>query len=277
MHFAPFVHLHNHSDFSLLSGAMSLSKMLDRAVELRQPAIALTDYGNLFGAIEFYSKAMRLGIKPILGAEFYLCDDHTKRVSEGPRAPRYPQLVLLARNNHGWQNLMKLVSIGYLEGFYYKPRIDKKLLKEFGQGLIALSSGWNGEIEQLLHKGADAKAKLVAEEYKALFPNNCFFIELQRVSAAQENTNRQLIELAHELDIPLAASNNAHFLEREDFQAFEAMLALQQNRTIHDDVSGYFTPECYLKSYEEMENLFEDVPEALENTVHIANRCNVDL
>lgn len=278
MHFSPFVHLHNHSDFSLLAGAMSLQKLLDRAVELRQPAVALTDYGNLFGAIEFYSKAMRLGIKPILGCEFNLCDDHTKRISEGPRAPRFPQIVLLARNNNGWQNLMKLVSIGYLEGFYYKPRIDKKLLKEFGTGLIALSSGWNGEIEQLLQKGNEAEARKVAQEYKDLFAENCFFIELQRHgSAAQEGVNRQLIKLAHDLDIPLVASNNAHFLTREDFHAFEAMLALQQNRTIHDDVSGHFTPECYLKSYDEMESLFEDVPEALENAIHIANRCNVDL
>jgi len=278
MRFSPFVHLHNHSDFSLLAGAMSLSKLLDRAVELKQPAVALTDYGNLFGAVEFYSKAMRLGIKPILGAEFYLCDDHTKRISEGPRGPRFPQIVLLARNNHGWQNLMKLVSIGYLDGFYYKPRIDKKLLKEFGAGIIALSSGWNGEIEQLLQKGHDTKAKRLAQEYKELFPHNSFFIELQRHgSAAHEAVNRQLIDLAHELDIPLVASNNAHFLTRDDFNAFKAMLALQQNRTIHDDVSGHFTPECYVKSYEEMESLFEDVPEALENTIHIANRCNVDL
>ncbi len=278
MRFSPFVHLHNHSDFSLLAGAMSLSRLLDRAVELRQPAVALTDYGNLFGAIEFYSRAMRLGIKPVLGCEFYLCDDHNKRVSEGPRAPRYPQLLLLARNNHGWQNLMKLASIGYLEGFYYKPRIDKKLLGEFGQGLIALSSGWNGEIEQLLQKGDEAGAERVAQEYKELFPNNCFFIELQRLgTTGQEDVNRQLIDLAHRLDIPLVASNNTHFLTREDFPAFEAMLALQQNRTLNDDVSGHFTPECYVKSHEEMEQLFEDIPEAIENSVHIANRCNVDL
>ncbi|MCF7822469.1 MAG: DNA polymerase III subunit alpha [Mariprofundaceae bacterium] len=279
MRFSPFVHLHNHSDFSLLSGAMTLQGMLDRAVELRQPAIAITDYGNLFGAIEFYSKAMRLGIKPILGCEFYLCDDYTKRVSEGPRAPRYPQVVLLARNNHGWQNLMKLASIGHLEGFYYKPRIDKNLLRKYGTGLIALTSGWNGEIEQLLQKGNEGQARSVAREYREIFHDDGFFIELQRHPglAGQENVNRQLIELAHELDIPLVATNNAHFLNREDFHAFEAMLALQQNRTVHDDVSGHFTPECYLKSYDEMEALFEDVPEALENSVHIANRCNVDL
>jgi len=257
---------------------MTLQGMLDRAVELRQPALAITDYGNLFGAIEFYSKAMRLGIKPILGCEFYLCDDYTKRVSEGPRAPRYPQLVLLARNNHGWQNLMKLTSIGYLEGFYYKPRIDKNLLRKYGTGLIALSSGWNGEIEQLLQKGNESQARSVAKQYKEIFHDDGFFIELQRHGlAGQEDINRQLIDLAHELDIPLVAANGAHFLNRDDFHAFEAMLALQQNRTIHDDVSGHFTPECYLKSYNEMEALFEDVPEALENSIHIANRCNVDL
>ena len=278
MDFARFVHLHAHSDFSLLAGAMPVSTMLDRMVQLKQPAIALTDYGNLFGAVNFYSQAMKLGIKPILGCEVYLCDDHTKRVSQGPRAPRYPQLVLLARTNHGWRNLMQLVSIGYLEGFYYKPRIDKALLRQYGAGLIALSSGWNGEIEQHLQRGDRAAARAAALEYRELFPEHGFFIELQRNGApAQEEINRQLIELAHELDIPLVATNNAHFLQRGDFQAFEGMLAIGQNRTLNDEVTGHFSPECYLKSYEEMAELFADVPEALENTLHIANRCNVDL
>ena len=278
MDFARFVHLHAHSDFSLLSGAMSVSAMLERMVQLKQPAVALTDYGNLFGAVSFYTQAMKLGIKPILGCEVYLCDDHTQRVSQGPRAPRYAQLVLLARTNHGWRNLMQLVSIGYLDGFYYKPRIDKALLRQYGAGLIALSSGWNGEIEQHLQRGEVDAARSAAIEYRELFPEHGFFIELQRNGApAQEEINRQLIELAHELDIPLVASNNAHFLQRGDFQAFEAMLAIGQNRTLNDDVTGHFSPECYLKSHDEMAELFADVPEALENTLHIANRCNVDL
>ena len=278
MDFARFVHLHAHSDFSLLSGAMSVPAMLDRTVQLKQPAVALTDYGNLFGAVNFYTQAMKLGIKPILGCEVYLCDDHAQRVSQGPRAPRYPQLVLLARTNHGWQNLMRLVSIGYLEGFYYKPRIDKALLRQFGAGLIALSSGWNGEIEQHLQRGDREAARDAARDYRELFPEHGFFIELQRNGApAQEEINRQLIELAHELDIPLVATNNAHFLQRGDFQAFEAMLAIGQNRTLNDDVTGHFSPECYLKSFDEMSELFADVPEAIENTLHIANRCNVDL
>ncbi|HKJ83600.1 MAG TPA: DNA polymerase III subunit alpha [Mariprofundaceae bacterium] len=278
MQFSPFAHLHVHSDFSLLSGAMPVGKMLDMAAEMKQPAIALTDHGNLFGAVEFYAEAMRRGIKPILGCEVFLCDDHSKRVADGSRQPRYPQLLLLARNNHGWKNLMRLVSIAYLEGFYYKPRVDKQLLRQFGEGLIALSSGWNGEIERLLQQGDREGAARVAWEYTEIFPHHSFFIELQRHGATgQEALSRQLIELAHETDIPLVATNNAHFLKRDDFHAFEAMLALQQNKTLIDDVSGHYTPECYLKSYDDMYELFEDVPEALENSLHIASRCNVDV
>ncbi len=277
MRFAPFAHLHVHSDFSLLAGTMPVPALLDRAVEMRQPAIALTDHGNLFGAVEFYGEAVRRGVKPILGCEVWLCDDHRQKVSAGPRGPRYPQLVLLARNQHGWKNLMKLVSISYLEGFYYKPRVDKALLREYGQGLIALSSGWNGEIERHLRHGHPELARQAALELREIFPNHHFFIELQRHGiAGQETLNRQLIELAHELDIGLVATNNAHFLERGDFRAFEAMLAIREGRLL-GEVESHYTPEHYLKSWEEMRELFEDVPEALENSLHIAQRCNVDM
>ena len=278
MRFAPFVHLHNHSDFSLLGATTRVGDMLKKVAELKQPAVALTDYGNLFGAIEFYSKAMQMGIKPIMGCEVFLCDDHTKRVSEGPRGPRFPQMVLLARNNQGWKNLLKLISISYIDGFYYKPRVGKPMLDQYSDGLIALSSGWNGEVEQLLQKGDRNGAKAAARAYKEMFHEHCFFLEIQRHgSSGQEEVNRQVIEIAHELDIPLVASNNSHFLERDDFNSFEAILALQQNRTLNDDVSGTFTPEHYIKSHEEMQDLFSDIPEALENSLHIANRCNVDL
>jgi len=278
MRFAPFVHLHMHTDLSLLAGTIRIQQALDKVAEMRQPALAITDYGNLFGAIEFYSRAMAMGIKPILGCEIFLCDDMRQRVSTGPRAPRFAQLVLLARNNHGWKNLLKIVSAGFLEGFYYKPRIDKAFLAEHAEGLIALSSGWNGEIEQLLQQGRDEEAKAAALAYRDMFREQCFFLELQRHnSPVQEEVNRRLIELAHELDIPLVATNAAHFLERKDFRAFEAMRALQQNRTIKDDVIGHFTPEHHLKTHAEMQALFADIPEAIENTIHIANRCNVDL
>ncbi len=278
MQFAPFAHLHVHSDFSLLSGAMSVPAMLDKAAELRQPAIALTDQGNLFGAVEFYGEAIRRGIKPVLGCEVFLCEDHKQRVSAGPRGSKYPQLLLLARNNHGWRNLMRLVSISYLEGFYYKPRVDKALLREYGEGLIALSSGWNGEVERHLRRGDTDSGKRTALEFADIFPDNNFFLELQRHGVAgQEALNGQLIELAHETGISLVATNNAHFLARGDFHAFEAMLALRDGRMLADDVSGHFTPENYLKSYAEMCEMFEDVPEALENSLHIAQRCNVDM
>jgi len=278
MRFSPFAHLHVHSDFSLLGSTLKVADLLKKVVELHQPAVALTDYGNMFGAIEFYSRAMRMGVKPIMGCEVFLCEDHNKRISEGPRGPRFPQLVLLARNNHGWKNLLKLVSISYLDGFYYKPRVGKPLLREHADGLIAISSGWNGELEQHLQRGDVDAARQAAIAYRDMFHENCFFIEIQRQNGSgQERVNEQLIVLAHELGIPLVASNSAHFLEREDFEAFQAMQALQQNRTLNDDVSGHFTPEYYLKSYAEMQELFEDIPEALANTVHIANRCNVDL
>ncbi|MDQ6995323.1 MAG: DNA polymerase III subunit alpha, partial [Mariprofundaceae bacterium] len=279
----PFVHLHNHSDYSLLSAMSSIKGLLNKAVAMQQPAIALTDYGNLFGAIAFYSQALKAGIKPIMGCELFVCDDYKQRVSTGPRSPRYGQIVLLARNEQGWKNLLKLTSIGYLEGFYYKPRVDKALLRQYGEGLIALSSGVNGEIEQALQQGNDDLARELALEYQSIFKQEadeppCFFIELQRHGIpAQTIVNDKMIQLAYSLDIPLLASNNTHFEEEDDFNAFEALLAIRDNRTLDDNVAEGFNPEFYLKSSEQMQDLFHDIPEALENSVNIARRCNIDL
>jgi len=281
--FSPFVHLHNHSDYSLLSAVSSVKGLLKTVVEAGQPAVALTDYGNLFGAIEFYSQALKAGVKPILGCELFVCDDYQQRVSTGPRSPRYGQIVLLARNNEGWKNLLKLVSIGYLEGFYYKPRVDRKLLRQYGKGLIALSSGWHGEIEQCFQRGDDAQAYAIAREYQDIFNQEggespCFFVELQRHGVpAQTANNEKMVALAYELKIPLVASNNSHFEQSSDFNAFEAMLAVRDNRTVDDNVAEGFTPEFDIKSTEAMQALFHDLPEAIENTLHIARRCSVDL
>jgi len=256
--------------------------IVQKAVDMGQPAVALTDYGNLFGAIAFYSQALNAGVKPVMGCELFVCDDYTKRVSEGPRGPRYAQIVLLARNNEGWKNLLKLVSIGYLEGFYYKPRIDRHLLRKYGKGLIALSSGNQGEIERLLKKGDAATARAIALEYKEIFnqedgESDCFFIELQNHGLSEQRAlNDKLMALAYDLDIPLVASNNSHFIQRDDFEAFEAMLALRDNRTL-DDVEHGFSQECHMKSHADMLQLFEAIPEAINNTIHIAKRCNVDL
>ncbi len=255
-----------------------VKKMLDLAKIFEQPAIALTDYNNLYGAIEFYSQAMSRGIKPILGCEFNLCDNYQEKVAEGPRGPKFSTIVLLARNNVGWHNLIKLTSIASLEGFYYEPRIDKALLKQYSEGIIALSSGWEGDVARALrHEDTDASKALVLE-YKDIFEQDSFFLELQRLNyKEQETLNQAVISLAHETDVPLVASNNVHFLSEDDKQAFKVLSALRSNDTLDaDDLNGLMD-ERYLKSSQDMNRLFEDLPEALENTVVIAQSCNVEL
>ncbi|MDQ6988727.1 MAG: DNA polymerase III subunit alpha, partial [Mariprofundaceae bacterium] len=275
---APFVHLHTHSDYSMQRSTAKVKKMVDLAKKQQQPAIALTDYGNLFGAIEFYSYAMQAGVKPILGCELNLCDDHLKRVSEGPRRPDFPRIVLLARNNVGWHNLIKLVSIASLAGYYYEPRIDKTLLAQYSEGLIALSSADAGEVGRALMRGEAEKAKDLLDTYKNIFEEDCFYLELQRHQIpGQEDANQALIRLAADNAIPLVASNNSHFLFEEDKQAYKVLDALRDSATLdRDDLTRVEDERC-LKSSEAMQRLFEDIPEALDNTVLIAQACNVDL
>ena len=274
----PFVHLHAHSDYSMQRSTAKVGQMLDLVASLKQPAVALTDYGNLYGAIEFYSQAMSRGIKPILGCEFNLCDNHLEKVSEGPRRPDFPTIVLLARNNQGWHNLIKLASIASLEGYYYEPRIDKTLLREYSAGVIALSSGWDGDVEKALRQGDKQKAMALVEEYKSIFEPDSFFLELQRLHyEGQESLNQDVIALAYQADVPLVASNDVHFLKEDDRQAFRVLSALRDNATLDaEDLNGLID-ERYLKSSEAMNRLFEDVPEALENTLAIAQSCNVEL
>ena len=274
----PFVHLHTHSDYSMQRSTAKVKKMLDVVAEYEQPAIALTDYGNLYGAIEFYSQAMSRGIKPILGCEFNLCDTIQEKVSEGPRAPKFSTIVLLARNNVGWHNLIKLTSIASLEGFYYEPRIDKALLRQYSEGIIALSPGWDGEVEQALRHGDTEAAKALVLEYKEIFEENSFFLALQRLHYHnQETLNQAVISLAHETDVPLVASNNVHFLSEDDKQAYRVLSALRNNDTLDTDDLNGLIDERWLKSSQDMNRLFEDVPEALENTIAIAQSCNVEL
>lgn len=275
---APFVHLHTHSDYSMQRSTAKVKKMLDMAAALEQPALALTDYGNLFGAIEFYSQAMSRGIKPILGCELNLCGNHLERVSEGPRRPDFPTIVLLARNNEGWKNLIKLVSIASLDGYYYEPRIDKDLLRQYSKGLIGLSSGWSGDVARAIRKGDAKAAKIIALEYKGIFEEDSFFLELQRLNyRGQEDVNQAVIALAHETDTHLVASNDVHFLKEDDKQAFKVLNALRDNATLdRDDLNG-LSDERYLKSSEQMQRLFEDVPEAFDNAKLIAQVCNVEI
>ncbi len=280
MEHSRFVHLHCHTEYSLLDGANKVDKLFERIKALKQPAVAMTDHGNMFGAVEFYREASNHGIKPIIGCEIYVAPTsrfEKKGVDKGPREYNN-HLILLAMNNEGYRNLCKLVSLGYMEGFYYKPRIDKELLRELNGGLIALSACLQGEVSQALNYGIYEKAKAAAETYATIFGDR-YYIEIQdNKLAEQEKVNRQLVELAKELSIPVVATNDCHYGERADFHAHDVLLCVQTGKTVSDDNRLKLeTDELYLKSAEEMNQGFDYCPGAVERTLEIADRCNVDI
>jgi len=272
---ADFVHLHNHTEYSLLDGAIRLTELIEQAREFGQPAVALTDHGSLYGMIRFYRQAKRAGIKPILGCEVYL--------TPGSRLEKKDQtryhLILLAENNRGYHNLIQLVSRGHLEGFYYKPRVDKELLARHAEGLIATSACLQGELALLLTEERRDEAEEALQEYLDIFGRNNFFIELQDHGLEeQKSINPALIEMADEFEVGLIASNDCHYLKREDAELHDLLLALQTGTTIQDEDRMQFRgDQFYFKSTAEMQELFGAVPEALENTVKIAERCKVEL
>jgi DNA polymerase-3 subunit alpha len=275
-----FVHLHCHTEYSLLDGANKVDRMFRRIKALEQPAVAMTDHGNMFGAIEFYREAIEHGIKPIIGCEIYVAPNsrfERKGVDRGPKEYNN-HLILLAMNNEGYRNLCKLVSLGYMEGFYYKPRIDKELLKELNGGLIALSACLQGEISQTLLYGNYERAKAAAEQYAAIFGDRYYFEIQDNKLADQEKVNRLLVELAKELSIPVVATNDCHYGERDDFHAHDVLLCVQTGKTVDDDNRLKLeTDELYLKSAAEMARGFEYCPDAVERTVEVAARCNVEI
>jgi DNA polymerase III subunit alpha len=280
MEHSRFVHLHCHTEYSLLDGANKVDKLFGRIKALKQPAVAMTDHGNMFGAVEFYREAMSHGIKPIIGCEIYVAPTsrfEKKGVDKGPKEYNN-HLILLAMNQEGYRNLCKLVSLGYMEGFYYKPRIDKDLLKELNGGLIALSACLQGEVSQALNYGIYEKAKTAAESYASIFGDR-YYIEIQdNKLAEQEKVNPQLVELAKELSIPVVATNDCHYGERADFHAHDVLLCVQTGKTVSDDNRLKLgTDELYLKSADEMAQGFDYCPGAVERTLEIADRCNVDI
>jgi DNA polymerase III subunit alpha len=280
MEHSRFVHLHCHTEYSLLDGANKVDKLLERIKALKQPAVAMTDHGNMFGTIEFYREALSKGVKPIIGCEIYVAPTSRldrKGVDKGPKEYNN-HLILLAMNRDGYQNLCKLVSLGYIDGFYYKPRIDKELLKEFNGGLIALSACLQGEVSQALSSGNMEKARAAAQSYAAIFGDR-YYIEIQdNKLAEQEKVNRLLIELAQDLSLPVVATNDCHYGEREDYQAHDVLLAVQTGKTISDDNRLKLeTDELFLKSAEEMQRGFEYCPGAVERTLEIADRCNLEI
>jgi len=280
MEHSRFVHLHCHTEYSLLDGANKVDKLFERIKALKQPAVAMTDHGNMFGAVEFYREAISHGVKPIIGCEIYVAPAsrfERKGVDKGPREYNN-HLILLAMNQQGYRNLCKLVTLGYMEGFYYKPRIDKELLQEFNTGLIALSACLQGEVSQALSAGHFDKAKLAAETYASIFGDR-YYIEIQdNKLVEQEKVNRLLVELAKETSIPVVATNDCHYGERDDFHAHDVLLCVQTGKTINDDNRLKMeTDELYLKSAEEMTRGFDYCPGAVERTLEIADRCNVEI
>lgn len=272
-------HLHVHSHYSLLDGLSKIDGLIDRAKENGMDAVALTDHGVLYGAIEFYKKAKDKGVKPIIGCEVYEAIESKKRKDPQKDKSRY-HLVLLAKNETGYNNLVKIVTEANLNGFYYKPRVDIKLLKEYSEGLIGLSACIQGKIPQLLLEGEPEKAKVAAKEYESIFGKGNFFLELQRHPniESQENVNQALIKISKEVDIPLVATNDSHYLKKEDAEAQDILMLINMGLDVNEkNRPSMLGDDFSLCSTEEMKEKFKDIPEALENTNRIADMCNLDL
>jgi DNA polymerase-3 subunit alpha len=272
-----YVSLHLHTENSLLDGAIRIKELIEMAKAYKMPALTITDHGNLFGAVEFYKQVSKAGVKPIIGCEVYVAPGSRfdKRNVEKDGASFH--LILLARDNSGYRNLVTLVTKAYLEGFYYRPRIDMDLLEQFSGGLIGLSACLKGEIPFCLQRGLLDRAREKALEYKHIFGPENFYIEIQDNGLTEQaEANKKLINLARELHIGIVATNDCHYLNREDAKAHDILLSIQTGKTLKDENRLKFnSDEFYFKSPEEMKKAFEEIPEAISNTIAIAERCNV--
>jgi len=272
-----FVHLHVHSEYSLLDGSCRIKDLIAKTKELNMKVIAITDHGVMYGVIDFYKEAVAQGIKPIIGCEIYVAPRSMQDREYGIDNENY-HLVLLAKDMTGYKNLMKIVTVASIEGFYYKPRVDREFLKEHSEGLIALSACLAGEVPSYILRGEYEKAKEAALFYDSIFGRGNFYLELQDHGILeQQKVNKELIRLSKETGIPLVATNDVHYLEKKDAKAHEVLLCIQTGKTIDDeDRMSFPTDEFYLKSPEEMENIFSCCKEAIENTEKIADMCNVE-
>ncbi|MBW1807018.1 MAG: DNA polymerase III subunit alpha [Deltaproteobacteria bacterium] len=271
-----FVHLHLHTQYSLLDGAIRLAKLFPRLAELKMDTVAITDHGNMFGAIDFYQRAKSAGIKPIIGCEVYVAG---KQGMLDRSSREMYHLVLLARNEEGYRNLCQLVSRAYLDGFYYHPRMDKQLLKKYSSGLTALTACLSGELATHIKRGQVDAARQSARDYAAIFEPGQFFLELQHNGLVeQEKVNEVLVKIAAEENLPLVATNDCHYLNKGDHRAHDILLCISTGKTVDDpNRMRHDTQDLYLRSTAEMEELFADQPEALENTRRIADSCNLEL
>jgi DNA polymerase-3 subunit alpha len=280
VHHAEFVHLHVHSEYSLLDGAAQLEKLVQKARALNFPAIALTDHGNLFGAIDFYLAAQKAGIKPILGCELYVAPGgRTERASQEGGYEGANHLTVLVRNEAGYRNLIKLVSRAYLEGFYYKPRVDRELLAAHADGLLVLSGCLNSEVSRLISGGDVARAQLAAGWYREVFGADNYFMEVQAHGLEEQSrVTAETLRIARAIGAPVVGTNDSHYLEAGHARAHEALLCIQTGTTLNDPGRWRFsTQEFYVKSAEEMALVFADIPDACRNTLAVAERCNLTL
>ena len=273
-----FVHLHVHSEYSLLDGANRIKDLPVRAKELGMDAMAITDHGVMYGVIDFYKACKKEGIKPIIGCEVYVAQENRSRFDKEPNIDnKYNHLILLAKDNQGYKDLSKLVSIGFVEGYYYKPRIDLEVLEKYHEGLICQSACLAGSISQAIMAGNMQKAEEIALWYKNVFGED-YYLEIQNNGVKEQvMVNQKIIELSRKLDIPLVATNDAHYLKREDAYNHEVLLCIQTGKKMNDvDRMRFESDELYIKSPEEMIEYFKAFPDAIENTVKIAEKCNVE-
>src|SRR6476646_7590528 len=272
-----FVHLHLHTEYSLLDGSIRMKELMKKAAEFNMPAVAMTDHGNLFGAIEFYQEAQRAGVKPIIGCEVYVAPgSHKDRPPSRRESANH--FTLLAENETGYRNLVKLVTAGHLDGFHYAPRIDKEMLAARSAGLIGLSGCLAGEVNSAIQSNNIDKAKQAAAEYRDILGPENFFIELHdHGMEEQRHCNRALPQIAKDLGLGLVAANDVHFLRRDDHDAHDVMLCIGTGKMVQDESRMRYKPELYFKSPAEMRELFKDFPEAISNTLAIGERCNVSI
>ena len=272
-----FVHLHLHTEYSLLDGSIRMKELMKKAAEFEMPAVAITDHGNLFGAIEFYQEAQRAGVKPIIGCEVYVAPGSHKDRPPSRRESAY-HFTLLAENEIGYRNLVKLVTTAHLDGFHYAPRIDKALLAERSAGLIGLSGCLAGEINSAIQANNIEKAKQSAAEYRDILGAENFFVELHdHGMEEQKMCNTALVQIARDLGVGMVAANDVHFLRRSEHEAHDVMLCIGTGKMVQDETRLHYLPELYFKSPAEMRQVFNDFPVAIKNTLAIGDRCRLDL
>ncbi|MCP4652238.1 MAG: DNA polymerase III subunit alpha [Candidatus Omnitrophica bacterium] len=274
-----FVHLHVHTQYSLLDGACLLPRLVDKAAKLKMPALAITDHGNIFGAIKFYSLCVKKGIKPIIGCECYMASASRFNKEFRSNEDTNYHIVLLAKDEEGYHNLIKLVSLGHTEGFYYKPRIDKEILTKYSKGLIGLSACLKGEVSSLILSGSIDRAQKAADQYLNIFGKGNFYLEImENALDEQKIVNKQLLKISKDLDIPLVATNDIHYLDQEDAFAHQALLSIQTQTTLSDPKRFKFTGDSfYFRTPKEMKTIFNEIPVAIKNTLEVMQKCNLIL